>query len=500
MKIALIPLDERPVNTRYPAMLAACVPGVQLRLPPVEMLSRHRRAADCPALESWLASLAPELDAIIVSIEMLGYGSLIASRVSSDGVDEVLGRLAVLRRIRRAQPQLQMLGFNVITRISNHDGNAEEPDYWVRHGRPLYALSQAIDRARHGQDVAAEIAALEATVPAQLRADFLRRRARNHAVNLAVMHLLADGVLDTLVLSSDDTSPYGLPTREKRWLSEWAECLALGDRVLMYPGADEVGAALLARVLNGARGFAPRVEVAYYPDAASEHVAAYEDGPVRITVERQVRAVGGMLVPDGGDIWLGVNAPLARREEFDPARAPRDGLERRGALAALVAEAARRTATRQRVVIADVAYPNGSDPALTAAMLGTQLDLTALAAYGAWNTAGNTIGVALAQACVHPPHSAIPVDPHAAERALLHRYVEDWGYQRIVRAEIRAQYPPGMEPALDDQPRVLREVETRLNAFIDALPGYAGRWRIVPGSARFPWQRTFEIDFELKKQ
>ncbi len=34
-RLGLIPLDERPANTRYPAMIAASA-GVDLRLPPPE--------------------------------------------------------------------------------------------------------------------------------------------------------------------------------------------------------------------------------------------------------------------------------------------------------------------------------------------------------------------------------------------------------------------------------------------------------------------------------
>ena len=56
-----------------------------------------------------------------------------------------------------------------------------------------------------------------------MRHDFLSRRLRNHAVTSAVLHLLAHGVFDLLVLSSDDTSPFGLPSREKRWLESWAD-------------------------------------------------------------------------------------------------------------------------------------------------------------------------------------------------------------------------------------------------------------------------------------
>ena len=74
MKIGLIPLDERPVNTRYPAMIAH-IADAELFLPPAELLSRYRIPARSAALAEWLHDLAPELDAIVVSFETLGMAA-----------------------------------------------------------------------------------------------------------------------------------------------------------------------------------------------------------------------------------------------------------------------------------------------------------------------------------------------------------------------------------------------------------------------------------------
>ena len=81
MQIGLIPLDERPVNTRYPEMIAQ-IGGATLHIPPREILSVYRRPALCDDLLHWLEDLAPHLDALIVSFQTLGYGGLIASRTS----------------------------------------------------------------------------------------------------------------------------------------------------------------------------------------------------------------------------------------------------------------------------------------------------------------------------------------------------------------------------------------------------------------------------------
>lgn len=516
MRVGLLPLDERPVNTRYPAMIAA-IAGIELALPPDNLLSRLREPARCDDLAAWLRTIAPALDALIVDVEMLTFGGLIASRISNDPPEAALSRLEVLRAIKNELPNLPILAFNVITRISNADDSAEEALYWSTYGTRLYRLSQLLDRAAQGEPLTDEIAALRAEIPPDVLRDMLRRRLRNHIVNLASLHLLDSGAIDLLVLSSDDTSPFGLGSREKRWLASWADLLALGQThpmsdgreradhssgvLLMYPGADEVGCALLARIINQHAGRAPRIAPLYAVPGGEEIVAPYEDGPVRLTVERQIHAIGGTVAPVDAapDLWLAVNTPSPRRTEWDETFAAEERDERYDHLDALVERVSELQENGQQVIVADVAYPNGADPVLMELLI-EKVDLLRLAGFGAWNTAGNTIGTALAQGCA-ALLATTPAQQIAHLRFLLHRFVEDWGYQHVVRRAARAmleRMTGAREPDDTTIGAICRWIETHLNARIGALPGFAGHWRITPGSTRLPWGRLFEVDFALE--
>lgn len=501
MRIGLIPLDERPVNIRYPAMIAQ-IAGVELLQPQRDILSFIRTPAQSDQLIAWLRKEAKGLDVLIVSFEMLAFGGLIASRTTEDSSDQILLRLNALREIKRECPSLVVYAFDLITRISRSDNNFEEPQYWETFGSRIYQYSQLLDQDRQGLDVGDQIEVLQGQIPVEHIQDFMARRLRNHIVNLAALELLNDGVLDLLVLSSDDTSPYGIGSREKRWLSELAERTLLGgDRLLMYPGADEVGCALLARALNEHRDSLPTFAIRYAVPGDEEIIAPFEDGPVRTTVERQVRAVGGKIVTDisEADYVVAVNTPSNRQPPFLVAT-DEEHEARRPIIEPFARDVGRWVDEGKRVIVADVTYPNGADPALVQ-LLCQHVTLDRLAAYGSWNTAGNTIGTALAQGIAS---SMVQSDDQkvARSRFLAHRFVEDWGYQLRVRRELIRWLQDEFNSS-DIRPSNIESatamIEEKLQACLPELPGFADLWRITPGSTRFPWERTFEVDFELEQ-
>ena len=486
MKIGLIPLDERPVNTRYPRMIGA-IAGVEVTLPPADKLSSFRQPADCAALADWLRQRAAEMDALIVSIEMLAFGGLLPSRITDDSTLVVLRRLDALRDIKRRHPRLRLYAFGLITRISKNAASVEEPAYWGEAGPQIFRYSQAYDAHRWGQGPPPESGAIE---PARLR-DVLRRRARNHIVNLMTLELLADDVFDLLVVSSDDTSAYGFGTREKAWVKEWVDRRGGDARLLMYPGADEVASALLARALVESRGGRPRFYADYAIPADAERIAPFEDGPARLTLERQIRAVGGVQVarPGDADLIAAVNPPAPSNQDFyNPAFAESDRAYRAGALKDLAGRIKRYIAGGQGVIVCDVAYPNGADPVLIEA-LQRDIRLTELAAYGAWNTAGNTIGLALAQGIA----GLSAADEAARQRFLAHRFVEDYCYMHLVRPTMDASTPLY---AAEAEAKMVAKASRDLQREMRRLPDFSD-WRVT--KLRLPWKRRFEVDFDLER-
>jgi hypothetical protein len=497
MKIALLPLDERPANTRYPTHVAA-IAGATLVLPPADVLPDLRVPASRDDLVLWLRNEAAQCEGIVASIDLLGYGGLIASRISYDSIEEVLqwiAPLTVLRSKRRP-----VFAFNVIQRISNADDATEEPAYWAQFGRRLYRLSREMDM----QNTQASDASPAFTLAVQ---DWLTRRARNHAVNLAMLRDAAMGNFDLLVIPSDDTSPIGLSARERKHLEFWKDALALTsltpalsqgereqERVLMYPGADDLGSAMVARMINHKRSHSPRVFVHFIDEAMKNNVAPYEDRPIHQAVATQVMAVGaqGVASIDDADVVLVVSPPFERQGDRDPHPLDLDAEQRREQLLPAVQRIAQWVNEGRRVAIADVAFPNGAEPAFVE-MLFAHTDIAKLAAFGGWNTAGNTLGSVLACACV-------PCDDDRARQiALAHHLLEDWGYQSVVRDDLRSWLSETFgEPNIP--PAHLDEATAFTTAWLEPI---AQRIRnaglpCTVSHVRHPWRRTFEVDFELQ--
>ncbi len=512
--IALVPLDERPVNTRYPQMLGA-IAGAEVLLPPAEHRGRQRDPADRNAVQAWLRGEASvRTNAVIVSTDYLLYGNLINARISRESAAEVMPRLGVLDELSRAGKLIY--AFSLITRVSNADDCVEEPDYWCTFGTRFYRYSQLLHRREAGALEPGDAEALEALrneeLPPHLVSDWLQRRLRNHTLNLALLDLLDRQTLEFLLVTSDDTSPWGLPSREKTWLESWARLLRRegeAPRLLIHPGADEVGSALTARLICARRGDVPALYPLYAVPGGEEITAPYEDRAVRITVEGQIRACGGRVAatPEEADIILGVLPPSPRRTEFRADFADAERAERTPYYEAFFRALARLQEAGKPIALGDVTYPNGSDPLAIEMLLapGSPLEPASLAAYGAWNTAGNTLGVVVAQAVLSRYAAGDPARERAQARFLAHRFLEDWGYQAMVRREAREKVLAAFgrkdpDPESEEQQAFARAaIEEGLTGALATLQarGIGAGLHLVPGSVRLPWRRTFEADFDL---
>lgn len=464
--LGLIPLDNRPCTSRYPQRIGR-ISGIDVALPPYEALGDLQHPADVEAFADWLLKNAPRCDALVVSLDALGYGGLIPSRQSDESLEVVMGRLERLKVLKERFPSLKIYAFSISMRLSKHPALEEEKPYWGTHGDAIFRFSYHLDRYRQRREPKDLAAAKQARqeLPDEIIRDYLKTRSRNQSVLKNLINWAKTGLFECLVIGQDDTAEFGFNVAEKRHLMRLA-----GDdpRIRIYPGADEIATTLLSRYLN--RDDAPAFYPVYSYPGGEALCAMYEDAPIRDSVARQAAAAGVRLVskPEEADFTLFVNVPASGQgdlclriglEQVD--QPPRD-------LNSFVSEMRK----APHPVLVDLAYANGADPALFSLL--ARADLERLAGFAAWNTAGNSLGTVFAMASASRYGSATPF--------LLERVAEDYLYQTQLRQTLRAEG--------DLNPQKLTDA---INL----------AWQHQYGSERFcasyPWQRFFEADIVIEE-
>ncbi len=546
--LVLLPMDDRPVNYDYPRYLARLA-GFDLRLPPREWLGNPWRDSRHAELVSWLEREARAADALVVSVDTLAYGGLIPSRRSSEPFKRVIERLWVLRRLKAGNPNLLIYGSSVILRIARHNSSEEEKPYWADWGSRMFRLSYLRHKCELGEASAQETSEaddLRAEIPVEVYEDYRAGRQRNHTVNQEMLTWVSERIFDYLILPQDDTADYGWNIAEARALQTRIRREGLSERAITYPGADEIGSLLLAAAACRQAGFHPRVFPRYSAAASPAVVTAYEDRPIHELVKAHLAPLGGSLAnsPEQADLLLYLNAPAhaqgeglfqlpalrgldwaqdllpeqyhpwlaelagdpvfqtTRRELTSPHRSPE--------------EFARALTTGVQagrpVALADVAFVNGADLVL-GRLLAQRSEAAKLAAYGGWNTAGNTLGTVLAQAMLHllaQRGGETDEQRRAQAEFLFLRYLDDYVYQAQARTEAWLEDLPalGLRPSSErvEDPALEAELERRVRQRLEKptaelveLFRRAGMAEsVVVDNIHLPWQRLFEIGFDVK--
>ena len=259
LRVAYLPLDER-FTTRGAFLNLAAVTPFDVDTPPASAISLQRAPADLAALDAWAAAAFASADAAVVSLELFLYGGLIGSRISNASTADVLARLDALAALAAAHPNVRLHAGAVVMRIPSYNTVpcTEDVYYWQFFGADLFTFSffsSKYAQTHNASDLEAARAA-EAKIPADVVADFVWRRARNYNVTAALLRLAASspGLLRSLYITQDDNALYGFNIDEAAALRALATQLGLGDLVRIYPGADEVGLSMLARLVSDTMG------------------------------------------------------------------------------------------------------------------------------------------------------------------------------------------------------------------------------------------------------
>ena len=382
-KLLLVPLDGRPPCRQF-VINAGRIAGFDIVTPPSRLQDYYSQPGDTDGLRHWLQANTPAADGIILSIDQLLYGGLLASREKEKTPAEIQSMLQFLRDLHNDCPTIPIYAFSILPRQTPQDtidGYQERKD--------LLAYSRLRGRQAAGLPVdTAEMTRLKASIPPDSMNRYLTHFKENEELNRQLLQLTKDGVLSQLILGQDDGEPYSIPNIEKNRLRQFmAEQQLTEPQVFLTHGADEIALSILAGIQNQQTGFKPRILVRYNDRSTPDRIMPYMAISTEETVQEKIALLGGSRAsaPEEADFTLLVSANDADTGTM-------------GSRMAVVRQLQSARQAQQPTALVDLSKHFQPQETILPLLIDTGYPLNTLIAYAGWNTTSNSIGTALAQA------------------------------------------------------------------------------------------------------
>lgn len=497
-KILYIPHDNRPIVNQQTVEVVERA-GYKVIMPPPELLGNRDDLGHPDKLWDWLErNTDKDIKAAVISSDSLLYGSLVGSRKHYYGKQLVLERAELFKEFRKEHKDLPIYVFGSVMRTprTGEASGYEEPDYYRNYGTNIFRYTSLVDKrelvglnAREQK----EIVFLKKLIPEKALEDWMSRRGKNFDANKNLIDMARTNIFDSLLLGRDDNAPFSQTHLEGRNLQQYGKNIN-ERRYQTIAGIDEVGLMMLARAINDLTKNSPTVYVSYNIGEGSKIIPSYSDENIDKTINSEIVATGARRVndPARADFIFAVNTN-PNGITYEAAGALNDASERDGT-SYFVNMVKGYVDSGRPVVVADIAFANGSDNALMQRLKDQNL-LFRLHAYAAWNTPTNALGFALGTGIL-----ANKMKLSDKRQLLLTRYIDDWGYQANVRGVVNThlrRMNGGFFNALNENRYYATEqCRTLIQDFADKNLGnvnFEGGFNV-----NFPWNRMFESDITFK--
>lgn len=472
LKIAMIPIDNRPVCFCLPKDINMFCEETEFFIPPRELLGGLTTSAQINKILDWLENLE-QIDILIVALDTVAYGGLVASRRTTDTFETIKSRLERLKNILETK-NVKTYACSSIMRISNNNINEEEKEYWNLWGKKIFDYSFNLHKAEKTQsyDSNAKFSCIRQILPTEILEDYFQTRKRNFDINKLYLEWQKSGLFNYLVFSKDDCAQYGINVAEAEELQEIISKSKLN--ALIKTGADEIPLSLMARAITDTK----QVHLKIYPQFLRPNqidlISKYEDVSIYESVKGQIELCGSILAEneDDADIILLVNNFENEQGELVM------GVDTKQFSTQL-------TLPKKPYIIADVTFANGADNNFVTSLLNKQIDWNNFLGYAAWNTSANTLGSAL---CAGIFKFLTKHNVKNFKTQQLIRFADDWAYQANCREKLKA-----VCKSPDSQ-----TIKKLMTPFIDKL-----KTKLELSSNninyKFPWNRFFEIEIIVNK-
>ena len=495
-KIVMLPLDERPCNFDYPAMMPKT--DYEVVLPPADIMGDKKKAGDTEKISEWLLDNVKDADALVLSLDTMIYGGIVPSRLHNEEESQLLKRVELIKKLREINPEMKFYAFGLIMRCPTYSSDDEEPDYYEECGAEIHLYGKYTHLEKLGKltkEDEVDFVRVKKTVKESYIEDYLTRRKTNLSVLMHALSYVTDGTIDYFIVPQDDSAVYGFTAMDQIKVREYLKSNVLHRKTAMYPSADDTGLTLLARAVSTLSGVRPKVYVHYSSSKGGLTIPLVEDRIIDETLKYHILSVNGIQVYSiqEADILLAVNVGSEMFEFLGIESVMAYDIERN--LAEFVNYIEYALSLNKIVSVADVAILNKGDTELLS-LLHKENMMFEIHGYAGWNTSSNTTGTTLCQAILY----MIGKDKEGNKNFLVHRYYEDVGYMAYARQFVTENYLPGLgldyRHADSKNGKVAELVRDTVCSYMEEnFPDIAVTAEEV--KVRMPWVRMFETDIKI---
>ena len=446
-----------------PIDIVNCSGDFEILLPPIDIIGGLYSVSDYNLLMDWFKNV-DNIDYVVVALDTVAYGSLVASRRIKLSYDDIKNRLDYFKKLL-IEKNVKTYAFSSIMRISNNNVNEEEKEYWKDYGTKIFKYSYDLHRCEQ-LDIADEN--LVNDIPKDILEDYISTRERNFSINKLYLDWLKQGTIDTLVFSKDDCAKFGFNVKEA---DELASLIAKNNlNGVVKTGADEIPLTLLSKI------FTENKNIKIYPlfsnECGKNLISNYEDISIEKSVLSQIELSGCKVAKDANDTDL-----ILYVNNFE---------EKQGELVMNIDTTpfgGNVPSFDRPYFCADVRFANGADNAFVEKLFEHEFD-EKYYGYSGWNTSANTLGSAIALALAKFCSENFNND--AFKKLQMIRFLDDWAYQANVRLQIRNDNDNlNNDVIYDKMLKFEKIVEEKIKYYPENI------------KYSYPWDRFFEIRIKI---
>lgn len=417
--IAYVPLDDRPVcvdRVLYQAQAA----GFEVLMPDADLYQTHldnqllnsngTQYGDGTAIMNWLKTVDARCDWFVISIDQMLSGGLVNSRASyryslTESETAIIDYLIELAK----DPQNHVYFVDTVMRLAStggYDGyTGAEYDALRAYGsqeRKIFsttdymlsdynASAEKVNKiydnyqiGKSGETLTYDTAVLSSTAIQNYH--YARHRKMN-IINLMIQYAGSDA---SYVIGVDDASPNdNIQRNEINFIKTRMELL--GRDYSLSADTDSSGMMAVAQCVNDYYASQPTVKVRYYGGREDYAADDYDIGTLRENIDTHLESLDCHQTQGDAEIELLVLTQPSAYSEYGTY------------ISQLMTQLKTNLAVRRPTIVLDVStsenYSNwfGNVNDNLQDHLCTEVDLSQLLGYSNWNTAGNSIGIGVAQ-------------------------------------------------------------------------------------------------------